>query len=386
MKKNFIKFIFLILIIGSSLSAIAQGDIATLFKSGVTDLNTVLNGYMKPMGTGFAANLGSNWYNTGAPHKLLGFDLTIGFGAAMAPTADQTFSLLGLKNLKPIGSETTAPSFAGTGKKGVDLQLLQPATLTVGGQTIANPHGGEKITSFTTPPGVLNLIPGVSGQLGLGLPFGTQIMVRFVPTVTASGFKMGLWGIGIQHNFKQWIPVVKDLPFDASIVIGYTKLTVGYDFAPADMITPDKLVDASVGYISPVGIAFNNQKIKLTSNALTANVVVSKKLLFFTPYLGFGFTSSKFDLGFKGNYPVVGDPYVKLVTVGGQQVPDVTDPNNGKLQITNMVDPIDLNYKNMMPNLTVGFRLKILWVLAFHAQYTLQKYPIISGGFGINFR
>jgi hypothetical protein len=288
MKKNSIKIIALLLIVGASLNGFAQSDIANLFKSGVKDLNTVANGYMKPMGTGFAANLGSNWYNTGAPHKIGGFDITVGFGVAMAPTKDQTFSLTGLTNLKAPNNEKTAPTFAG-GSKGVDLVLYQPATITsTGGQSVANPHAGEKIVEFTTPKGVSKMIPGISAQIGIGLPFGTQVTVRYLPTVKATDFNIGMWGIGIQHDFKQWIPVVKDIPIDMSAVIGYTKLTSGYDFATADMITPDKLVGGSVGYIAPAGVLFNNQKIDLTSSAFTFNIVVSKKLLFFTPYLEIG--------------------------------------------------------------------------------------------------
>ena len=111
MKKNYLKLKLLFsttLVLMISLNnVIAQDDITSLFKGGVTDLNTLANGYLKPMGTGFAANLGSNWYNTAAPHKLLGFDLTIGAGIAMVPTVDQTFSVKGLTNLTPVGTGVT---------------------------------------------------------------------------------------------------------------------------------------------------------------------------------------------------------------------------------------------------------------------------------------
>lgn len=367
MKKISIKIIALLLIVCASLNGFAQSDIANLFKAGVADLNKVANGYMKPMGTGFSANLGSNWYNTGAPHKVGGFDITLGVGVAMAPTKDQTFSLAGLTKLTPLNNEKTAPSFAGS-SKGVTLVLTQPAT-TVNGVNVP----AHEITRFTTPEGVSKMIPGVSAQVGVGLPFGTQLMVRYLPTVNTQGFNMGMWGVGVQHDFKQWIPGIKQLPIDLSAVVGYTKLTVGYDFATSDMITPDKLVGTGIPYVAPTGVSFNNQKISLTSSAFTFNVVVSKKLLFFTPYLGVGVTKSNFDLGFKGNFPVLGD----MITSGADA---------GKMQVQSMKDPIKISTNNFMPNATIGFRLKILWVLSIHAQYTMQKYPIYSGGFGINFR
>lgn len=367
MKKISIKLIALLIIAGTSLNGFAQSDIANLFKAGITDLNKVANGYMKPMGTGFAANLGSNWYNTGAPHKIGGFDITLGFGVAMAPTKDQTFSLAGLTRLTAVNGEKTAPSFAGSGK-GVVLVLNQPAT-TVNGVNVP----AHEVARFNTPDGVSKMVPGVSAQLGVGLPFGTQIMIRYLPTVNTQGYNMGMWGVGVQHNIKQWIPGIKEIPIDLSAVVGYTKFTMGYDFAAADMITPDKLVGTGIPYVAPTGVSFNNQKIALKSSAFTVNVVVSKKLLFFTPYLGVGVTKSKFDLGFKGNFPVLGD----LITSGA---------NAGSMDVQNMKDPIKISTNNFMPNATIGFRLKILWVLSLHAQYTMQKYPIISGGFGINIR
>jgi hypothetical protein len=394
MKKTFLKLTSVLMVAGLSFNAVAQEDIASLFKAGVTDLDYVVESYMKPMGTGFAAGLGSNWYNTAASHKLFGFDITVGGGVAMAPSADKTFSLSGLKNLKALGGQTTAPTFAGSGD-GPELSLMQPKNITVGGVTVANPdynNGNGVITKFSSPAGVLDMIPVVNAQLALGLPFGTEIAVRFVPTINASGFDMGLWGIGVKHDFKQWIPAIKELPFDASVFVGYTKFTLNYKFAAADQITPDQLVDPLVGYIPPVGVSFNDQKLGLTASALTANVLISKKLLFFTPYLGLGITSSSFNLGFKGNYPLINEPYLDPINnpTSPSFDPVATstnpNPNNGKMQISVMKDPIDMTYDNVMPNLTVGFRLKILWVLALHAQYTLQKYPIASVGFGINIR
>jgi hypothetical protein len=391
MKKTFLKLTSLLMFAGLSFNVVAQEDIATLFKAGVDDLDLLAESYLKPMGTGFAANLGSNWYNTAATHKILGFDITVGGGIAMAPTADQTFSLLGFKNLIPTGTATTAPTFAGSGD-GVELALKQPAKINFAGTQIDNPAlqdadpNNDYITKFPTPPGVLNMVPGINGQIALGLPFGIEVAVRYVPTINASGFDMGLWGIGVKYDFKQWIPVVSEMPFDASAFVGYTKFTLNYAFPTDFRITPDDLVDPSIGYIPEAGVAFDDQKLGMTASALSMNILISKKLLFFTPYLGLGLTNSSFNLGFKGNYPILGDPYMPSTTVAGVQVPDVTDPDFGKFQMSHKTDPIDLTYDNSMPSLTVGFRLKILWVLALHAQYTMQKYPIISGGFGINIR
>jgi len=370
MKKTILSVIT-ILLTGSCFSMLdAQNDISNLFKAGVVDLNKVAEGYLKPAGNSFSAGLGTNWYNTAAVHKAWGFDLTFGVGAVQAPTSDQTFSLLGLTNLVPTVTGTkSAPTFMGKGD-GVELNLYQPQYLSNGN---ANPLYGQKIVSFTTPSGVSKYVPTASIQLTLGIPFINDVSLRLVPKVTVKGFDASMWGIGIKHNFKQWIPVVKDLPFDAAIVLAYSKFNMNYAFPASAQITPDKLVSGgSASYIpDPTSSDYTNQAMKVSANAKTANLVFSKKLLFITPYIGFGITSTNFDLTMAGNYPTLGDP--------------VQSGNTYKMQIKNMVNPVTISSTESMTNATLGLRLKLA-VVTIHAQYAFQKYPVASAGFGISIR
>jgi hypothetical protein len=208
----------------------------------------------------------------------------------------------------------------------------------------------------------------VNAQITIGLPLGNDLSFRFVPTINNNNFKVGLWGIGLKHNIKQWIPGVKLLPFDAAVMVGYTHVNFNYTFK--NPITPDDLVSNPDMINEPSDVSiYNNQGMRLTSSALMANLIVSKRLLFFTPYLGLGVISSNFNFNFTGDYPELG-----------------AQNSNGKFDIKTLVNPIPLHYSSFSPGLTLGFRLKILWVLAFHAQYTLQKYSTASVGFGINIR
>lgn len=353
----------------------AQEDISNIFKAGVADLNTVAEGYLKPAGNSFSAGLGSNWYNTAAVHKIFGFDLTVGPGIVQAPSSDQSFSLTGLTNLRPTDvSITSAPSFAGKGD-GVQLNLMQPHFLADG--STVNPlwnNGQGKITSFTTPKGLTQYVPTASLQFTIGLPYINDVSLRLVPTVKVKGFETSLWGIGIKHNIKQWIPVVKDLPFDAAVVLAYSRFDMKYAFPTGAQITPDKLVaGGSVSYIpDPNGGDYTTQGMKISATAKTANIVFSKKFIFLTPYVGFGVTQSSFDWTMVGTYPALGDP--------------VMSGNEYKMQIKNIIDPVDVSSNEVMTNATIGLRLNILWVLTVHAQYAFQKYPIASAGFGISIR
>jgi len=374
MKKIFLPALFF-LICSAWTSLKAQDQISTIFKSGVADLNTVANGYLIPGGNAFAAGMGTNWYNTADTHSVLGFDLRIGVNSTQSPASDQFFSLTGLTNLKTNNSGiTTAPSFTGKGN-GVQLNLMQPRFMSDG--TTENPlykNGTGVITSFTSPEGISQYVPSASLQLTVGLPLHNDLMIRLVPTVKTNGVEASVWGIGVKNNFIKLIPGLKLLPFDAAVMLAYNQLDLKYAFPASAQITPEDLVSQDMGYIpDPNSNDYTTQGMKMTASALTANVIVSKNLLFLTPYVGFGITQTSFDLKMAGNYPTLGDP--------------VKEGNNAyKMTINNITDPINISSKQVMPGATIGLRFKVLFVLTAHAQYTFQKYPTASVGFAIGMR
>ncbi|MDD2797866.1 MAG: hypothetical protein PHV20_04660 [Bacteroidales bacterium] len=355
----------------ASFTASAQEDISQIFKAGINDVGYLAQEYMKPAGAGFAAGLGANWYNTAATHSVLGFDLTFGTSVAFVPTSNQSFSLSGLTNLTPNAGVTTAPTFGGSGD-GVLLKLVQPATI----MGVPNPKAGQVITQFTTPGGISKYIPSANVQLCLGLPLGTDVTVRYTPDVTVKGMNAGLWGVGIKHNVKQWIPVVNLLPFDASVMVAYTKFKLNYAFE--SQLDYTALVNDPNTIKAPAQNLSAGQGFTMEADALMANFIVSKSLLFFTPYVGVGVTRTNFNLSFDGVYPLLGAP---ITTPGADFGKFTVDyyPN-----ATTALPKV--TYSEVMPGATVGFRLKLFFITALHAQYTFQKYPTASVGFGINFR
>jgi len=218
------------------------------------------------------------------------------------------------------------------------------------------------------------------------LPFINDVSFRYSPKVSVSGFDASMWGVGIKHNIKQWIPVVKDLPFDAAVQAGYTKFSMNYDFPSNALITPRDLVTSPVTFDdgSTNASIYANQKMVINANSLTANLIVSKKLLFITPYLGFGVTKSSFDLTLAGTYPTLGNP--KTHVVAGVTIPELNSAGYPIMLINHETDPVKISSSEVMPNMTIGLRLKFLMILSFHAQYIIQKYPMATAGLGISIR
>lgn len=354
-------------------SSVAQSnnDLSKLFRVGFSDLETVATGYVKPVGVGFAAGMGGNWYNTANTHDVLGFEINLNAGALFVPDKDKTFSLLGLKKLQTVDpTKTTAPSFSGSGS-GTDVAIYQNDT-TIAGKFIPK----TAIAKFTTPDGVAGIIPALCVQGTIGLPKGTDLTIRFLPKAEIGGVNGSLWGVGVKHNIKQWIPGLDEVPFSLSVMLGYTKFNLDYSFESKDRVYPWTLVNdtSKIGLSYPSGSDYAGQGFKINTSSLMANVIVSKTLLFFTPFLGLGFNQNNFKFNFKGDFPVLTDAVISGST---------TKPLTYKVE--NLKDPIQLDYKTFMPNATLGFKLKF-GIVGLHAQYTFQEYPYASGGLNFGFR
>ena len=352
-----------ILIIAISLLTVSglKAQYADVFKAGAADMNTIAKGYLSPAGTAFATGLGSNWYNTADVHGVFGFDVNIGSGITIIPTEDQMFSLAGLSSaLKPATGVTTAPTFGSFMKEGANLDLMMPDP--------TNGNTPTKITSFKTPKGVASLWPIFpSVQLTVGLPIINDVTVRYMPKLSIEGFEASMWGLGVKHNLKQYIPVVSLIPLvDAAVMVNYANMDMSYAFESP--IKPEFLVDPI--FLAPSTTNYTGQAMKIKATSMSANLLVSAKLLFLTPYLGLGVQRTNFDLAMSGTYP----------TLGG------LSSTTGKMIITDVNDPLKFSASEYMPNATLGVRLKLLLLFSIHAQYTFQKYSMASAGIGFTFR
>jgi hypothetical protein len=209
-------------------------------------------------------------------------------------------------------------------------------------------------------------------QLTIGLPFGTDVSVRYLPNLPlGEAGTIGLWGVGGRHSIIQHIPALKKLPIiDITAQGGYTKLTssVNIDYQPTDLVDPANVQVTDVNQ-------FADQKLELVASAWTVNLIFSETLPIISFYQGIGVSSSKVNLGLNGYYP-----FPSLATSGplaGQPV--VTDADV-------LIDPISLEMKNSMDlRLNAGLRLK-LGVLTIQFDYTKANYSVFTTGLGISFR
>jgi hypothetical protein len=351
----------------TTLNVMAQSDAAQLIKAGTADANTLFNGYLSPLMKSFGAGLNSGWFQTAKPHGLGGFDITISANATFAPSADQSYSLTGLQKVQPkAGEPNTAPSIFGSSSDGPIVEVRDKSPFT--GQDTA-------ITEVQLPGGLgTNLFAVPTAQLSVGVGFGTDVSVRFMPNISTGDIGVGLFGFAVKHDFKQWIPGMKELPFDLSAMFGYTTANANIKFSGNSSIQPEE--DPNIYNPNPDKV-YNNQKGDFKSKAWTTNIIISKKLGPFTPYVGVGYQSAKTTLAIKGDYPV---------TVPNSQAAatDPTSPSFGKAAvIQDIKDPVNIEGNISGFRATAGFRLKFA-VLTIHGDYTFGQYNVASVGIGLN--
>lgn len=320
-------------------------------KGGADDANTIFNYYMTPFMKGIGYGFNNGWYNTAKPHETLGFDLTISFNVALVPEIDQSFlfdnSEYDFTRLASGSSTATLPTFLG-GNTDESLEnyianpIPPPAELTVG--NYAAPSGiGEDIKPFT-----LNKvgIPTPVIQAGIGLVKGTELKVRWLPTISRDDFNFKYFGIGAMHSIDQWIPGLKSVPFfDLSGFVGYTTISATLDL-------PESSIQGS------------DQQAIFDVNTTTFQILASAHVAVLTGYVGLGMDNFKTTFRMVGTYDVY--PSVP-------QVPALEDPIN--LEASG----------NSSFRTTVGARLKLA-ILTLHADYTIKEYNTFTFGVGFSFR
>ncbi len=322
-----IRLLLSIAFISASSLVFGQGQIVDFLKAGKADANTLSKAYLLPYGEMLGVNLNSGWYNSAKVHKVGGFDFTITASYTTAPSSKKSFDP---QKLPLTTLEQDAPGMAPT-MAGSDNQSM--------GFHFKDDPFKETVMTMEGANADIFISPMV--QAAVGLPFRTELMGRFMPKVSYGDFgKAGLWGLGVKHSVKEYIPFVKRVPFlETSVLAAYT------DFS------------ADLG-VNEAGIG--SGKLETTAGAFTSRLLVGVNIPVVSFYtgLGYGTTTSNFDL------------------IGTFE---------GSAEEGEVTDPIALEYKTDGFDFNAGMRIR-LGIFSIHGDYSVGEYAVITGGVGINFR
>ena len=349
MKKIYYLIAALILIVTAQRAA-AQDGFSDLLKSSPGDAGKLISAYGKPLFKGFGVGMNSGWTNTAKTKKLLHFELRITASAAFTPVADKTFDVtkIGLSsNIAPADpNQTTAQTIGGD--KNID------------GPTMNIKSNGQTVSTLRLPSGNLSVIPSPQVQLTVGLVQNTDVTLRLIPKISlGSSGSVSMLGFGVKHDLMQYFAgkAAKVIPFDLSIMLAYSRLnlTAKLDVQPDNNTVHDP-GDANKNN------DFSNQHTDGHFSSFLAEAIISKKLLFFTPFLAVGYNTASTDLATIGNYPV-------------------TTGNNTYTVFTNPVSISENSLSGFRAD--VGFQLNL--GIRIYASASLAQYKSVNAGIGFGF-
>jgi hypothetical protein len=333
-------------------------ELGTFMATGTADAEKLLEAYISPWVNGFGASLTGGWYNTAKTHKPGGFDLTLTGNVAFIPSENKTFNVTEL-NLGSLhladATSTLSPSIAGKREVGPQLNYNIP--------------GNNNIKAFNLPQGTgVTFVPSPMAQLSIGLFKDTEITGRYMPKVDiGSDYDLSLWGVGLKHGLKQWIPAIKKIPFlHLTLQGGYTRLTTNAGLN----VTPNSIGLDS--YNTLPEDTWSDQNMMLQISSFTANLLISADIPFVSFYGGVGFATTKSELKLQGIYPML----------------ELT--NSNPTVKASEKDPIGFQIKNQdggvtKPRLNIGTRLKFGF-FTLHADYTYANFNVFTAGIGLTFR
>ena len=281
------------------------------------------------------------WYNTAKVHKKLGVDLSLRINTSFVPSADRSFTI---SDLEYISTDAESlPTIAGESRQ-EDLMITIPADGIY----------PEISTIIKSPKGIksklpLGAIPAPVLQLGVGIPFDTEVVIRYSPEYHRNGVDMSLKGIGVKHNLLQYFGPIDKIPLNVSAFASFSNMDIDYDVQSFSSLNGSGQV---------AQFSLNNYNLLL---------LASVDLLVVDFYTSFGYSGGNSSFKLLGNY-------------------DLEYNSSSGIPISkSLKDPIDMNFNVSGYKTTIGARFKFLVFSAF-ADFTFQRYNTLSAGISVNFR
>ena len=287
----------------------------------------------------YSSNAG--WYNTAKVHKKLGIDLSLRLNASFVPSSEQIFSVT---DLDYISTEAiNLPTIAGESRQ-ENLIITIPSDGNL----------PEMTTTIKSPKGIksrlpLGAIPAPVLQLGIGIPFDTEIIIRYSPEYHRRGIDMSLKGIGVKHNLLQYFGPIDKFPLNVSAFASFSKMKIDYDIQ------------------SFSSLEGSGQVAQFSLNNYNLLLLASLDVLVVNFYGGIGLTGGSSSFKMLGQYDL-----------------EYQTQSNIPVQRT-LKDPIDMNFKASDFQTTLGAKFKFLIFSAF-IDFTFQEYNTLSAGISANFR
>jgi Family of unknown function (DUF6588) len=346
------KYALLVLLLITSYTSQSQ-ELETILIA-AEDASKLTQNYINPVMKGLMYSMNGGWYTTAKTHKKFGFDITINANASFVPNADQIFAFIpsDYQFLSLPNGETSLPTVMSEN----DTETTVDIRIPIGNDEF-------RVGSFDMPGGItndlpINAIPTPMVQVGLGLPFKTDIKLRLVPNLNFDdNVEANLFGLGLQHNVLQYFGPLEKLPLSVSVLAAFTSMNVSYN------IEDDNATD---------NVAVTNGQAEFKMNTWTVQAIASLDFKIITFYGSLGYNNGSSSIKMKGDYDITYD----VEDLAGNPLPQ---------QTVLVRNPINLDFDANGVRATIGTRLN-LGPFKIFGDYTLQEYNTATLGIALSFR
>lgn len=325
-----------------------EGNFSDFMKTSSADATKLTQAYLAPLFSGIGVGLNSGWYHTAKAKNLGRFDFKFMATAALVPSSDQSFDVrsIGLSSQTRLTnpSDFNTPTAFGADKAGPKMDLYDKNNQLVG--------------SFNLPNGTgINIVPTPQLQVTVGIIKNTDVSIRYTPKIGNNDVgKFSVLGFGAKHEITSLIfpgKTKKLIPIDIAVAFAYSQIKFERQIA-----TADQLDESNSGKNL-------NQRVEGKFSGISADIIVSKKLSVFTPFVSLSYNTSKTDIGVKGDF--IFRDYTSPI------IPTYT---------TN-TDPVNIQQNDLAAlRGNIGFELKLAF-FRLYSTYSISKYQAFTAGIGL---
>ncbi len=298
-----IQLLFLFSITFATQLLAQEANFTDFFKTGTGDATKLTQAYLSPLFTGVGIGLNSGWYQTAKAKNLGKFDVKFMATTAIVPNENQSFDVrnIGLSNQTRLSNQNNfnSPTSFGNDTRGPEIKLYD--------------KNEKELGSFNLPKGSgFNFVPSPQLQVTVGVIKNTEVSVRYTPKIGNNEIgRFSVLGFGAKHEITSLLfpgKTEKLIPIDIAVAFAYSQVKFERKIAKAD-----QLDESNSGKDL-------NQRIEGKFSGISADIIVSKKLSVFTPFVSLSYNTSKTDVGIKGDFIFKSDPT--------SPIPDYTTATN----------------------------------------------------------
>ncbi|MCH4824057.1 hypothetical protein ML462_12830 [Gramella lutea] len=278
-------FLLGILLCTNSLMAQDEPSDLDLF---VNDMLFLADGFASPASESAAYQATAGWFTSARALEKWKVDVSLHGNAIFVPSSKKEFTLNNndFRILQIVGDDRAlVPTAFGAS---TDIQFEGQRNIVIEEQDdlpLVPPGTEIPISSFDAIDGIdKGALVYPFAQVSVGLPYGTEIGVRALPSMEIDGSEFSTYGVGIKHNFNQYFRFDDEENLQVAAILSYNIFDVKYEFDP---ISIEQVVQLDL--------------IDVSANVWMAEILASKKYENFEIFGALGVAQSDFAYEFGGS-------------------------------------------------------------------------------------